>query len=287
MIIVLFPAGAFGSTIEYCLRQFSQELTKKHATVLEDGSMHGYSKEFHPLQIDEFVAHKKKCFEIVTPVYPGLNGITATETLLEFKKHISCDQKLILIHLPTLAMAERNQLFCFYKAPDFLNHIMKNKQQAWNPEYKSWQDMQIFELREALSFFIDQQTQHLNVANQANPYWLCVTADDILYNFEPTILNMLQYLNLNVDFTQNIKDFYLNWFEKQQYILNEYSVIEQIFHHLQFKKNYSWKQLSIMGEAIVQSRLRKMEIELACHGLNEFPNNLQDLQKMFLNKGTK
>jgi hypothetical protein len=286
MIIVLFPAGSFGSTIEYCLRQFSQELTKTSATVLENGSMHSYQKEFHPTLIDDFVAQEKKHFEIVTPVYPGDDYMTVSETFLELKKYIACDQKLILMHLPTLAMAERNQLFCFHKIPKMLDIIMKNKQQAWNSDYKSWQDMQIFELREALSFFIDQQTQHLSIISLAEPQWLRVTPDDILYNFENTILNMLQYCNLNFDSTQSIKNFYSIWFEKQQYILNEYSVIEQIFYNLDCKNYHSWNQLSIMGEAIVQARLRRKGVELACDGLNEFPKNLQDLQKLFLYKDT-
>jgi hypothetical protein len=286
MIIVLFPVGSFGSTIEYCLRQFSQELTKKFATVLEDGSMHSYLKEFHPTYINDFIAREKKHFEIVTPVYPGLDYMNITETFLELKKYIACDQKLIFLHLPTLAMAERNQLFCFHKIPNVLDIIMKNKQQTWNSDYKSWRDMQIFELREALSFFIDQQAQHLSIINLIEPQWLCVTPDDILYNFENTILNMLQYCNLNFDSTQTIRNFYSIWFEKQQYILNEYSVIEQIFRNLDCKNYYHWDQLSIMGEAIVQSRLRKKGIELACHRVNEFPKNLQDLKKLFLYKDT-
>jgi len=282
MIIVLFPPGAFGSTVEYCLRQFSQELTKKSAVVLEDGSMHGYDKEFHPIFIDDFIDSNKNFFEIVTPVYPGKDFMTAQQTVSKLEKHIDGNQKLILIHLPTFDMAERNQLFCYHKIPDLLETVMKNKSQDWNSNYKSWKDMQIFELREALSFFIDQQEQHLGIVSLAKPHWLCVTADDILYNFENTVLNMLQYLELSFDHTQNLKIFYLDWFEKQKYILDEYAVIEQIFYNLEHRNHYTWGKLSIMGEAIVQSRLRRAGIEIACHGINEFPKNLQDLQNLFL-----
>ena len=86
MIIVLFPAGAFGSTIEYSIRQFSNELQKVEATVMESGSMHSYTKEFHPSTLEQFLKIKDNNYEIVTPVYPGLDYKNSSETIKELKK---------------------------------------------------------------------------------------------------------------------------------------------------------------------------------------------------------
>ena len=86
MIIILFPSGGFGSTVEYSLRQFSHELPKVSASVLDNGSMHSYNKEFHPVQIDQFQQIKKGDYKIVTPVYPGLDYMSPAETIKQFKK---------------------------------------------------------------------------------------------------------------------------------------------------------------------------------------------------------
>jgi hypothetical protein len=284
MIIVLFPAGAFGSTVEYCLRQFSNELTKVVATIVPDGSMHTFQKEFHPLTIDQFVQRKHDNFEIVTPVYPGKDYLSPRHCIDQLVKNINVDQKALVIYFSSLKMAERNQLFCYYKIPTFLDTIMKNKHVSWNVQYKSWKDMQPFELREALSFFIDQQSQHLEVTQHLRKNWLFITPDDLLYNFEITILNIMKYFQLTVDTEQNIGKFADLWATKQKYILEEFKQIEQITNDINSNLDLAWNKLSIIGEAIIQSRLRRKGLEIACDQLNQFPTTIHDLQKLILER---
>ena len=285
MIIVLFPSGAFGSTIEYSIRQFSNELQKVEATVMEDGSMHSYTKEFHPTTFEQFLKIKDNNYEIITPVYPGRNYKTSAETITELKKNINLSHKVVLVYFGNLAMAERNQLFCYYKIPNFLNIIMKDKQTAWNVNYNSYTDMQPFELREALSLFIDQQPDELEISKVIDKNWVCVTPDDLLYNFKNTILKIIEYTGLTVDNSKNIDKFYNNWFEKQQYIIDEFEKINSITDSINSGSTMSWDKLSIIGEAIVQSRLRRQGIEIACYNLNQFPTNTKDLKKFYLNNG--
>jgi len=180
-------------------------------------------------------------------------------------------------------MAEKNQLFSFYKIPSFLNKIMKDKQTAWNVNYNSYTDMQPFELREALSLFIDQQSDELEISKVIDKNWVCVTPDDLLYNFKNTILKIIEYIGLTVDNSENIDEFYNNWFKKQQYIIDEFKTIDNIMNSINLESSMTWDKLSIIGEAIVQSRLRRQGIEIACHGLNQFPTNTNDLTKVLLN----
>ena len=281
MIIVVFPAGAFGSTIEYSLRQFGNELTKVEATVMYTGSMHSYKKEFHPLSLAEFLKIKDDNYEIVTPTYPGHDYKTPTETIKEFKKNINSSHKVILVYFGESNQAERNQLFCYYKIPDFLDYIMKDKQQSWNPSYSSFKDMQLFELREALSFFIDNTVAELKIDEVVDKNWLCITPDDLLYNFKNTILKIIEYTGLTVADSENIDNFYNKWFNSQQYILDEFENINKIMDSINSGPDITWDKLSIIGEAIVQSRLRRQGIEIACHNLNQFPTNTEDLKKSF------
>lgn len=287
MLIVLFPAGAFGTTVEYSIRRFSNELATINGTVLETGSMHSFKKEFHPNSIDNFIndvnINKDVALELVTPVYPGNNYLTPAETITELKKHIDPVQKLVLIHLTDLKMSERNELFNYYKNGEhFLTSTLKGKHINWNSEYTSYKDMQIFELREALSFFIDQQGYHLDVSNIIEHNWLSITPDDILGNFKETILRIIKYFELTFDESQNIDEFHTGWFEKQQYILKEFDTINSVVNAVNSDKLFEWSKLSILGEAIVQSRLRRQGIELACYQLNEFPNNTDNLKKVLI-----
>ena len=282
MIIVLFPAGAFGSTVEYCLRQFSNELTKIVATVALDGSMHSFQKEFHPKTVEEFV-QVKDC-EIATPVYPGQDYLSPSQTIDQFAKNTDVDQKILVIHFSSVKMVERNQLFCYYKVPNFFDVILKDKHLSWNPHYKSWTDMQPYELREALSFYIDQQSQHLEVEKSKNKNWLFITPDDLLTNFEITILDIIKYFELTVDTEQNIGEFADLWVSKQKYIVEEFEQIEQIMSSMYSNTDFCWNKISIVGEAIIQSRLRGRGLEIACDQLNQFPTSTRDLHKIILER---
>ena len=287
MIIVLFPSGAFGSTIEYSLRRFTNELTKVSAEITNTGSMHSYDKEFHPVTISEFLKIKDSKFEIVTPVYPGVDQRSPKETILKFKKVIKTDQKVLLIYLANINMAERNCLFAYYKIPVFLDCVLKNKQTAWNASYSSWRDMELYEQREALSFYIDSEVERVEISDLIDKNWMCITPDDLLYNFKNTLLKIIEYFELTIDATQHIEEFYNSWFKKQQYILDEFKTIELIMNNINSNHVISWDKLSIVSEAIIQSRLRKQGIELACYNLNKFPSNTDDLKQFYLPNGNQ
>ena len=143
--------------------------------------------------------------------------------------------------------------------------------------------MQPFELREALSFFIDQQAEQLEISKVIDKNWLCITPDDVLYNFKNTILKIIEYTGLTVNDSKDIDDFYNEWFKNQQYILDEFENINSIVASINSGSDTTWNKLSIIGEAMVQSRLRQQGIELACHNLDQFPSNTKDLKKVLLN----
>jgi hypothetical protein len=287
MIIVLYPAGAFGTTVEYCLRQFSNELTKVVATIADDGSMHTFKKELHPATIDELVQNMHDDFDIVTPLYPARDYLTPRQTHDRLVEVVRADQKVLVIYFSSVKMAVRNQLFCHYKLPGYLDSVLKDKHTAWNVDYDSWTDMRPFELREALSFYIDQQLEHLVVEKNKNNNWMYVTVDDILYDFEPTILAIMAHFQLTVDSSQNIGEFYSAWLAKQKYILDEFAQIEQIINSLDSGTDLAWNKLSIMGEAIIQSTLRSAGSDIACHALDQFPTNTATLRGVILAKENK
>jgi hypothetical protein len=284
MIIVLFPSGSFGSTIEYCLRQFSNELTKVDAVILENGSMHSYHKEFHPDTVKEFSEHKHLPYEIATPMYPNKDLLPPIESIKELSKFIDSNDKVIVIGFDTVAMAERNQLFSYHKTHDFLTSVAGDHCKSWNINYESIEDMQTYELRESVSFFIDCQPYYLDVHKNIMEHWMYITPDDILYNFKDVILKIIDHCNLTVNNSIDIDQFYQEWFSKQQYILKEFNTVNTIIDSIKSDSYFEWEELSIVGEAIVQSRLRKLDMELACYNLNKFPTKTSSLREFIIIK---
>lgn len=278
MIAVLFTAGNFGSTIEYCLRQYSQELSKVHAEVLPDGSMHGFQKALHPVRLSQW--KNIDYADIITPVFPNRDYLSGQACIEWYRTKLS-QAKVILVDSSDQYQAQRCQLFAYHKIHDFLDGVMKDKPKDWNYTYSHWTHMQKSELREAVSFYIDQQDDLVNMRRHVPDHWFVTNPQLILDDLPGQINLMLDYCGLTRN-DQLIDLFYKDWLSKQQYILQEYTEIARIIDSIHTDQSYWWTGLSIMGEAIVQSRLRRMGHELNMPAVNVFPCNSDQLRSHFL-----
>lgn len=278
MIAVLFTAGNFGSTIEYCLRQFSQELTKVKAEVLPDGSMHGFQKELHPLMLSQCKDFDEA--QIITPVFPNYDYLSGPACVEWYRTALN-NHKVILIDSANQSQAERCQLFAYHKVPTMIDAVMKDKARSWNIAYQHWRDMQKWELREALSFYIDQQSDLVNMARYATDNWLVVSPQSILDDLPGQVRCMLDFCGLTYN-GDSIDAFYQKWLAKQQYILQQAETVDLVLRAIENNTLIEWQPLSIFGEAIVQSRLRRMSHELDMPGLDVLPCDSNRLRACFL-----
>ena len=278
MIAVLFTAGNFGSTIEYCLRQFSQELAKVDAEVLPDGSMHGFQKELHPTMLSQWKNIDQA--QIITPVFPNQDYLSG-RACIEWYRTALPNHKVILIDSANQSQAERCQLFAYYKIPTLLDAVMKDKAQSWNPAYGHWRHMEKWELREALSFYIDQQSDLVDMARYATDNWLVVSPQSILDDLPGQVRCMLDFCGLTYN-GDSIDAFYQKWLVKQQYILQEAETVELILRAIENNTIIEWQPLSTVGEAIVQSRLRRIGYKLDMPGLDVLPCDSNRLIACFL-----
>jgi hypothetical protein len=277
MIHILFPGGAFGSTLEYCLRNFSQEFDSIDADVLTDGSMHGYKKEFHPVTVEEF-QNIDATMQIITPVYPNRSLLSVSDTINEFIK-VSGNHKVIFVILNTTTLVERNWLY-FYHKIGIDPQVCQLDPTPWNKNYKSFNDMNIWEQRELLSYIInDTMAEYLSANDIGLPNWLTITTDDILFNFRKTLEQLFKYLELTLN-PDGLDTFIYGWSQKQQYVLDEMKLIDDILINFQNKNVLEWGSLSLMGEAIVQSRLARLGYEFRCYNLTQFPTSTTELFKL-------
>lgn len=283
MIVILFQAGTFGSTIEYCLSNFSNELDNVPWGLTDSGSMHGFNKQLHLYAINDIHRLRDNNATIATPVYPTVDGATAHESVETFIRNIDPEWPVIFLYCDTTEQHERNQLFAFHKlsSKEFFDIVLKDKAQSWNDLYQNWRDMKLYEIREALSFYVDHLSSTLGLEKIVPNNWFKATPDDILLNFEDKIKSMIKFCNLTCN-ELSIAEFGQLWRSKQQYVLDEFNQVARITEHIKQHTYFKWTKLSLMSEAIIQSRLRRLGIELACYGLNEFPTDTETLQRYYI-----
>ena len=278
----------FGSTIEYVLRNFTQEYDPVEAEILKDGSMHSFKKEAHLLNNSEILSflESPKKDSIITPIYP-FKEMHLPEILEKFSSAIDKNNTSFLLYADSLRSAELNLLFQYYKIINghksqlgleiFYNN--ENNFVNWNKNYSCWQDMQIWELREWLSlFYVSWVKEWQESLNQVPDHFVCVKNTDFLYNTQETIFKIITSAGLTT--RDGVTEFVRLWQQKQQYIVNEFDLLDQIINCTIDNQDLKWDPICIISEAIIQQRLRNKGYEIQCDGLNNFPVDAKTLYKL-------
>jgi hypothetical protein len=281
MIHIFFVPGMFGSTVEYVLRSFTKEYEPVNSDLLPDGSMHSFNKEFHPESVSDIKNFKNLLSDsITTPTYP-FKQAHLPEILNEFEPWLTTDHSL-LIYADCLRSAELNLLFQYHKiATGFRNNGLgifcegnQHNIVLWNADYKHWTDLQPWELREWFSLFYVSWTQEWTDSyNQVPKQFLRIPNIELLMDTKNTFLKIINFCGLTPDSQDNFDKFVLEWQKKQNYIVGEFELLDQIVDHTLNKSEHSWKDLNIIAESIVQQRLRSNGYEIRCDGLNTFPTD--------------
>lgn len=298
MLHILFVPGTFGTTIHYILRAFSTTyMTDRLLTtayrdlVTIDGSMHSFDKTGHWLckhELEDAVNGKIVLPNITTPIYP-MPDYHADEIINLFRDNFPLD-KYVFIYINSIEYAEINMLAQYHKVStgvlnktidifcsNNVDDIIK-----WNNEYTHWSELQLWELREWLSIFYPVWVQEWIDARQyADPTWLYISSEEILSNPFTTFRTILDYSGeLDNTLMSKFNEFVGYWQTKQQYLLDEYELINRIVNTSISNESFNWSNLNIIAESIIQQKLRINGYEIKCYNLNEFPTSSIDLHNL-------
>ena len=281
----------FGSTVEHVLRSFTENYLPGKGFVDDDGSMHTFDKEFHLTDWTLAELGFKNLFpnSITTPIYPVKNA-HLPEILDAIKKIVPSYQTdhRVLIHAQNIRDAELNILFQYHKMAagktmrlglnlfcgSNLHNIIK-----WDPTYTSWEQMQPWQLREWFSmFYVGWVQEWLQSQHQVDAGTLKVTNLDILNNFASTLRKIIKHCKLVQ--SSSLEEFGKLWRSKQQYIVDEFELLNIIVECTINNQPLEWEPINIIAEAIVQQRLRALGYEIQCDGLNIFPTNSKTLYNL-------
>lgn len=226
--------------------------------------------------------------DITTPIYPcsdgGLDQLIGA--FAQTAKDWIADNKII-VSAANFDWAEINLLFQYHKIykknyPDLSAFARNNNVAAskWNASYTGWQDMQAWELREWFSLFyvpwIQEWMQPSDLPGCHD--FLRVTNRDIITNPMTTMLRIIEWCGLTPN--DQLSEFMAAYVRGQQYILDEWNVIDMAVRSVIDGQEQSWTKISPVGEAIIQRRLRAHGLEIRCDGLDIFPTSSVELQKL-------
>lgn len=294
MVIIFFVTGMFGSTLEFLLRNYTAENDTVQGYITDDGSLHSYQKGYHPsnksmMEVwhSESVSDILKRVKILTPVYPWSDA--KLDWIVDNFPVDLATSKNIFVCAKDFRDAELNMLFQFYKiAKGVLNMGLTifcgNNSQCiknWNKKYTHWSEMEPWELREWSSIFYSEWiTEWIDPSLTISHLEKSILNNvDVLENLEDAFLSIAKYCNLTVINDDSRFSFIKEWTEKQQYIVEEFNLIDQIVEKTINKENFEWidARLCFISEAIIQRRLRVRGYEIACYKLNTFPTNSAEL----------
>jgi hypothetical protein len=278
----------FGSTIENVLRTFTLEYDSVDNSILSDGSMHSYSKEMHIHQADMLTDLKKiQSDTITTPIYP-FRDLHLPDILDYYNPYLESNSRSVLIYANDLRSAELNILFQYYKIcrgvklnlglDIFFNGSNQNIIN-WNPKYTHWSDLQLWEMREWFSlFYVEWIQEWIQSQYQVPKNFLKITNTEMLHDTESTLIKIINHTKLTP--IGDIRAFTTYWRRQQQYIVDEFNLLDQIIDSTINQKEFSWKPIHVIAEAILQQRLRAHGYEIRCDGLNIFPTEFKTLYNL-------
>ena len=281
MIQVFFVPGMFGSTIEYISRSYSNELTPVTGSILADGSMHSFQKLEHPRlgrHLDEFFKSGRSP-EVITPIYP-FKDRHLPDILSYLDQHKLKDESRILIYADSIRAAELNMLFqyhkissgCYQLGLDIFCHGNEHNITAWDTSYTHWSQMKTWQLREWVSlFYVPWTREWIDSVDQVGSEFLSIKNTDFLNNPVVTSENIFKHCKLTMK--PGLADFLKQWQQAQQYIIDEFALLDQIVDCTITNQPLTWQPINIIAEAIVQQRLRAKGYEIRCDGLDILPTD--------------
>lgn len=280
MIHVFFVPGMFGSTIEYIVKSYSNELTPVDGKILADGSMHSFRKSAHFRDIGYInnFFESNSIVEVTTPIYP-FKQHHLPEILEYFNKYTIVNDPCILIHATDVRAAELNMLFQYHKIStglgaglDIFCNGNEHNITAWNSNYTHWSQMRPWQLREWISLFYVRWCQEwIESPRCVDSRFLTIKNTDFLFDTVATANKIFDYCNLTQK--SGLDDFLSVWQTAQQYIVDEFNLLDQIVECAIANQSLEWQPINIIAEAIVQQRLRAKGYEIRCDGLDTFPTD--------------
>jgi len=284
MKAILYPAGGLGKTLEYGIKHFSRERGPLVGNPLTTyGSMHNYSLEKHIVWIDQVNEEMRDENKIVTIISPCQKQDYET-SITKIKRFLNDKDQIIFISFNTVRAVEILWLMKYTKLPltSEMSPIPPECYRQWDPNANSALDLKFWQLRELLSIqFNGQIDTYVNLDRYADGHWLIVDFEKTFSELPNIINQCISYFNWERNL-EDINPFFETWSSKQKDITDRLIEIDNIVSNTLGSEKFTWNNLPLIDQVLIQARLLREGYELACDGLNNFPTSSIDLKKLLI-----
>lgn len=282
MIHILFVSGAFGSMIEWGLRNYSTEYAPVDADMLDDGSMHTFDKMYHPLHRTELEQIPNLDKNTITTVIYPMRDFHAEEIINFINQQ---NDPVIFVSIPDIDAAEKIMLMSYYKIALGLSHTIGmfggNNQHnliRWNSSYTHWSQMKPWELRESLSLFYYEWVQEwIDAKDHVDSNWYVINPICLTGDYSNIIKESIIHCGLTYRSRPDLDLTISAWCSKQQEIFQQHETIKQIVENTINNIPMVWDPLDIISESFIQRRLRTQGYDIKCYNLDQFPRDSSTL----------
>ena len=260
-IATLFTPGSYGTFISWCVYSFSE--------------LNSDNKIVSSIEVDNGSAHKYRVshgMNIVRPTHIPLDH-SYTDYIL-----IDCEKEKIINYIDN-----QFQKHCLGNLAEYINTFFPDI----NTKLKeSWGSTDCWELRELLSFFLEdmivsskEQIDSYHIQLQQNNCYN-LSPENFLLNASFELEKLLSFFNLKKHSKFDLVDLYILEYLELQQNFTKHNQIDEFISSVIDNKSYSIHNLTIFDEARIQHNLRLYGHEIRCYNLNEFPTNSIDLRKL-------
>lgn len=177
---------------------------------------------------------------------------------------------------------ENELLYAPLEKEIFNNNLYSN----WDiPPNTKFKDINRWIQREFLSFYYftaceslyEWDTEITSLVKHPNLH--VVSVNDLLYNFEDTIVKLADFCEIEHTNLPNVLKLHSRMISLQEHISKDvicHNIIDAFFND----SFYEFNSLSVVDEAWIQKKLRENGYEIQCDKLDIFPTNTLDLKKI-------
>lgn len=283
-ICILYNGGAYGTFVEWFLNYFSDPNMDSALPFNTNGNAHQYH------------GNPQENFQHL------LFYINSSQQLPFVRSHPKLTKDERLLDNLTAVSDRFNKVIYVYPTADTIAWNINNKfekiySDGWLNQHKdlvlqdlsqwgisSLDSAEPWQLREFLSYYI--YPQHLaecdlnlmpEVFKQHNNFKF-ISMNQLRDQFNDTVIDLLHYCNLDPIRLDLLEQVYNHWISLQ-YHCHKDQLINDIISAVINSTDYSWSNLTLVDEALIQYHLRSNNIELRCFQLNTLPTNTVDLKK--------
>lgn len=281
-IPILYPAGGYGTFLEWCIAYFSGSPKGIDCPWGLNGNSHGFSGnhlinftgwtnylasdnyhdfvKFHP----KAYIHEVAVDHIINILDQGHRVITLFPTT---------DDTLLVINNKFDKLWSEGWLA--HNQNDFLDNLKQ-----WGIE--SLNDAERWQIREFLSFYITPQhldeTEAESIEQFHHQNLHKIPIRNLFTDFKSTILSVFEFIDSPLQ-RSNFEEIYNSWVSLQKHTNKDQEVnhiVDSVVNQIQ----YGWEDqnLTVVDEAIIQMKLRDLHsLNLKCYNLNTFPSNTTEL----------